>query len=263
MDIGRYLGRIGVRGPRLPTVETLRELQRAHLLHVPFESYDCALGRPVTVDPATNYTKIVEHRRGGFCFELNGLFGGLLEALGFEVTLLSARPYVVGRESGAEPEFSHLVLLVGAAGERWLVDVGFGDGFMEPLRLDETANQERELGRRYRVVPGAADRPWSKTQLFGEADAEAYFFTLEPRRLEDFAGMCRHYSTAPDSWFVRSPVCSRATPTGRVTLAERRRLIVTADGVRTERLLANEAEERTMLREWFGVELDPAAGAGH
>ena len=259
MDMEAYLERIGVGRPLPPTAGTLRELQRAHLLHVPFESYDCALGRPVTVDRAINFTKIVEHRRGGFCFELNGLFGWLLESLGFEVTLLSARPYAVGRESEAAPEFSHLVLLVPIAGERWLVDVGFGDGFLEPLRLDETADQERELGRRYRMVPGAKDRPWSKIQLFGGADAEAYFFTLEPRRIEDFTGMCRHYSTAPESRFVRSPVCSRATPTGRVTLAERRRLIVTADGVRTERSLATEAEERAALREWFGVELDPAS----
>jgi N-hydroxyarylamine O-acetyltransferase len=257
MDVERYLERIDVRWPLPSTAETLRELQRAHLLHVPFESYDCALGRPVTVDPASNFAKIVERRRGGFCFELNGLFGFLLDALGFEVTYLSARPFVVGRESDAEPEFSHLALLVPADGERWLVDVGFGDGAMEPLRLDETADQERERGRRYRVMAGAADRPWAKIQLFGGEDAEAYFFTLEPRRLEDFAGMCRYYSTAPDSWFVRSPVCSRATLDGRVTLAERRRLIVTSDGVRTESLLESESGEREALREWFGVDLGP------
>jgi len=257
IDVERYLERIDVGSSVPPTAETLRQLQRAHLLHVPFESYDCALGRSVTVDPARNFAKIVERRRGGFCYELNGVFGWLLASIGFEVTLLSARPFVVGHESDAEPEFSHLALLVPADGERWLVDVGFGDGAMEPLRLDETADQERERGRRYRVIPGAVDRPWAKVQLFGGEDAEAYFFTLEPRRLEDFAGMCHHYSTAPDSWFVRSPVCSRATPDGRVTLADRRRLIVTADGVRTEQPLRSEAEERDALHEWFGIELRP------
>jgi len=259
MDVGRYVERIGLEGPLPPTAASLRTLHRAHMLSVPFESYDCALGRPVTVDPEVNFAKIVERRRGGFCFELNGLFGSLLEALGFEVTLLSARPYVVGRETDTAPEFAHLVLLVLADGERWLVDVGFGDGFLEPLRLDETTDQEREHGRCYRVVPGIADRPWSKVQLFGGADAEAYAFTLEPRRLEDFAGMCRYYSTAPDFSLVRSPVCSRATPTGRVTLAEHR-LYVTVDGVRTERALASEGEERAVLREWFGVELDGGLG---
>jgi N-hydroxyarylamine O-acetyltransferase len=136
MDIERYLERIEVSGPLPPTVETLHQLQRAHMLHVPFESYDCALGRPVIVDPEVNFEKIVGQHRGGFCFELNGPFSRLLEALGFEVTLLSARPFTVGKESEAEPEFSHLALMVPVDGERWLVDVGFGDGSLEPVRLD-------------------------------------------------------------------------------------------------------------------------------
>lgn len=259
MDIQRYLERIEVSGPLQPTVETLRRLQRAHMLHIPFESYDCALGRPVVVDPEVNFEKIVGRLRGGFCFELNGPFSRLLEALGFEVTLLSARPFTVGKEAEAEPDFSHLALLVPVDGVRWLVDVGFGDGSLEPLRLDPLDDSAAaDSAPLFRIIPGVGDQPWSKVQVAGHGDAESYLFSLVPRRIEDFAGMCRHYSTSPESWFVTSPVCSMATETGRATLFQHRRLITTENGIRTEQALADDAEEEATLRDVFGVVLDPA-----
>src|SRR5215208_6825945 len=129
-----YLSRIGHTGPRDPTIDTLRALHRAHLAAVPFENLDIHAGRPIRLDRSAFFRKIVGERRGGFCYELNGLFGALLEALGFEVTLLSAR---VAREGGGfGPEFDHLVLLVSAGG-RWIADVGFGRSFEEPLSLDD------------------------------------------------------------------------------------------------------------------------------
>lgn len=257
MDMGRYLERISVAGPLPPTVETLQTLQRAQMLSVPFESYDCALGRPVSVDPEINYAKVVDRRRGGFCFELNGLFSQLLESLGFEVTLLSARPYSIGHEAEAEPEFAHLALLVPVDGERWLVDVGFGDGSLEPLSIDHP--EDIRAGATHRIAPGVGDGPWSVLQTVKDDEAEAYFFTLEPRRLDDFRGMCESYSTSPESWFVTSPVCSMATPTGRVTLFQRNRLITTDAGVRTERPVENEADELEILRDRFGVDLGRAS----
>jgi N-hydroxyarylamine O-acetyltransferase len=256
MDIQGYLERIEVSGPLPPTVGTLRRLQRAHMLHIPFESYDCALGRPVVVDPEVNFEKIVGRHRGGYCFELNGPFSRLLEALGFEVTLLSARPFTVGKEAEAEPEFSHLALMVPVDGERWLVDVGFGDGSLEPLRLDPPRDAAATDSSHFRINPGDGDQPWSKVQVDGHGDAESYLFSLVPRRIEDFAGMCHYYSTSPDSWFVTSPVCTMATETGRVTLFQHRRLITTENGVRTERALADDTEERAILRDVFGVVLD-------
>src|SRR5258706_8881452 len=110
MDITAYLNRIAHRGPIEPTGETLRALHLAHLLAVPFENLDIGLGRPIVLDQAALFDKIVVRRRGGFCYELNGLFAALLRALGFEVTMLSAG---VGRAGGGfGPEFDHLTLLV-------------------------------------------------------------------------------------------------------------------------------------------------------
>ena len=90
-------------GPREPTLETLRALHKAHMLAVPFENLDIHLGRPIVLDEDRLYRKIVGERRGGFCYELNGLFAALLRELGYEVTLLSAR--VSCEQGGFGPEF--------------------------------------------------------------------------------------------------------------------------------------------------------------
>src|SRR5712691_1012859 len=143
MDVQAYLARIGFSGSTAPSPDTLRRLQLAHLYTVPFENLDISLGREITCDEARFVHKIVNLRRGGFCYELNGAFAALLRELGFRVTLLSGR---VAREDGsASPDFDHLVLRVDLA-EPWLADVGFGDSFLEPLRLKEI-EQEQCSGR--------------------------------------------------------------------------------------------------------------------
>ena len=126
VDATAYLKRINYRGPLAPTAETLRRLQVAHLLSVPFENLSIHTGEPIVLDDDALFEKIVVRRRGGFCYELNGLFAALLRALGFHVEMLSAG--VVSQAGEFGPEFDHMTLLVSLA-ERWLADVGFGDSF--------------------------------------------------------------------------------------------------------------------------------------
>jgi N-hydroxyarylamine O-acetyltransferase len=109
-DLPAYLQRLNYTGPLTSSAETLRALHQAHLLAVPFENLDIPLGRPIIPEEAALFRKIVEEGRGGFCYELNGLFAALLRELGFKVTLLSAR--VARAEGGFGPEFDHLTLLV-------------------------------------------------------------------------------------------------------------------------------------------------------
>ena len=131
-----------------PSIDLLRALHRAHLFTVPFENLDIGLKREIICNEARIVHKIVNERRGGFCYELNGAFAALLRALGFRVTLLSAR---VAREDGSYgPEFDHLTLRVDLD-EPWLADVGFGEGFLEPLRLESRA-QQAQSGRVYRLT---------------------------------------------------------------------------------------------------------------
>src|SRR6476660_7309603 len=110
MDVQAYLRRINYHGEQAPTAAVLRDLHRAHLLAVPFENLDIHLGRPIVLDQAALFDKIVRRRRGGFCYELNGLFGLMLRQLGFDVTLLAAG--VARADGGFGPEFDHLTLLV-------------------------------------------------------------------------------------------------------------------------------------------------------
>src|SRR6266403_543513 len=148
MDTKAYLQRINHTSPIAPGAETLSLLQVAHLRTVPFENLSIHSGEPIVLNDEALFEKIVRRRRGGFCYELNGLFAALLRALGFDVTMLSAR--VANAEGVLGPDFAHMTLLVTLA-ERWLVDVGFGDSFLEPLRLDEESEQIQ--GRRaYRIV---------------------------------------------------------------------------------------------------------------
>ena len=249
MDVNAYLKRIDYRGPLSPDAGTLRGLHQAHLLAAPFENLDIHLGRPIVLDEARFFDKIVRQRRGGFCYELNGLFAALLRELGFDATLLSAR--VAAGEGRFGPEFDHLVLLVQLE-ERWLADVGFGDSFVEPLRLDEPGERRQRTGV-YQVVRDGENWMMRETDKEG-AMVDGYLFTLQPRRLADFDGMCYYQQTSPESHFTQKRVCSRATPEGRVTLSDMR-LIITTDGQRQERLLAGPDEYAAQLRKYFGIEL--------
>jgi N-hydroxyarylamine O-acetyltransferase len=265
MDTQAYLDRIGYRGTLDPTDTTLAALQRAHLLAAPFENLDIHLGRPIVLDHAALFDKIVRRRRGGFCYELNGLFATLLRELGFDVTLLAAG--VARADGGFGPEFDHLALLVRGAevnGTRslapnsrsslptpWLVDVGFGDSFRAPLRLVAGEEQPQD-GRAYRLARDGDQ--WTMWELGDDAWAPQYRFTLQPRAFAEYTGMCQYHQTSPDSSFTRKRVCSLATPSGRITLSDLQ-LIVTEQGTRTERALAGEDEFRLVLRERFGIEL--------
>jgi N-hydroxyarylamine O-acetyltransferase len=246
VDPDRYLQRIQHRGAADPTSQTLRALHLAHLHRVPFENLDIHLGRPIVVDEPALYRKIVDDHRGGFCYELNGLFAWLLRQLGFSVTLLSAR-VVNGGVAG--PEFDHLALQVDLPDGRWLADVGFGRSFREPLSLDTPTETQAE-GTHYRAVPGAPD--WRVEYRVGEAPPRPeYFFTLTPRRLPDFAQMCRFHQSSPASPFPRKRMCTLAIPDGRITFLNGS-FISQRAGERSERAL-EEPEIAPLLRDRFGL----------
>lgn len=249
MNLDAYLQRINYTGPLDPTAETLRALHQAHLLAVPFENLDIHLGRPIIPDEIAFFRKIVERRRGGFCYELNGLFAALLRELGFDVTLLSARVARAG--GGFGPEFDHLTLLVQLE-ERWLADVGFGESFREPLRLDDPGEKVQALGT-YRLTQDGNDWTYWEPDKATGWQAQ-YRFTLQSRQLADFAEMCRYMQTSPESHFTQKRICSRATPEGRVSLTDFR-LIITTHGQRQTRELTGRAEYESALWEYFGVDL--------
>lgn len=249
MDVSAYLGRIGYRGTPAPTAETLRRLHVAHLLTVPFENLSIHAGEPVVLDDAALFDKVVGRKRGGFCYELNGLFGALLRGLGFRVEMLSAA--VANSAGGFGPEFDHMALLV-TLEERWLADVGFGDSFVEPLLLDERAEQAQ--GSRAFRIEEEGGRLLLLRRDAGGAWEPQYRFGLEPHAFADYAEMCRFHQTSPESHFTRGRVCSRLTAEGRVTLSGAR-LIETRGGERVERELAGDEEREAALLEHFQISM--------
>ena len=250
MDTAAYLKRINYHGPLEPTAETLRRLHLAHLLAVPFENLSIHWGEAIVLDDEALFEKIVARGRGGFCYELNGSFAALLRALGFDVAMLSAG--VMNDRGEFGPEFDHMTLMVTLA-ERWLADVGFGDSFREPLRLDERAEQAQ--GRRaYRIEEAGGGRLTLNERDEGGGWKPQYRFGLEPHAFDDYAEMCRFHQTSPESHFTRGRVCSLLTPEGRVTLSGAR-LITTRGGERVERELADEAARDAALLEHFRISM--------
>jgi len=225
LDVAAYLQRIRYRGPLAPTAEALRQLHEAHLLAVPFENLSIHWGEPIELDDEALFEKVVVRRRGGFCYELNGLFAALLRALGFEVVMLSAG---VLRASGDySPDFDHMALLVNHQ-QRWLADVGFGDLFRQPLRLDERAPQAQGASA-YRIDPDEEGRFLLRRSDEGGPWSTEYRFSLEPHVYADYAERCIYQETSPESHFKQRRICSLATPDGRVSLSERK-LITTRNG---------------------------------
>ena len=248
MDVNAYLDRIDMKPPHTADAAYLRELHRAHQTAVPFENLSIHLGEPITLGTDELFDKIVRRRRGGFCYELNGLFAVLLEELGYRVERLAAR--VFGGERYGPP-LDHLLLVVTASdGDGpWLVDVGFGSHSTYPLRFADRGEQA-DPGGRFRL----ADAPDGDVELFKDGERQ-YRVERRVRELDDFRPTCRYQQSSPESHFTRSDVCTRLDGDGRLTLSKRT-LIRTAGGERTETALASDEAVLDAYRKHFGVVLD-------
>lgn len=243
-QLDRYLARVRYDGPRVANLSTLRALHRAHLLAIPYENLDIHLGLAVSLDPEAAFTKLVDERRGGWCYEMNGLFGRVLETLGFTVRYVSG---AVGRaRKGWRAQGNHLVLLV-TLDRTWIADVGFGDGFLTPLPLEVGSYRQDFL--QYRV---SKDGPRWRVDNHTHGGADGFDFTTTARVLGDFAQQCHELQTSPDSSFVQTVVCERFEPHGMVILRGATLREVRAEGVTNAVLEDAAAFERT-LRERFDL----------
>lgn len=249
MQTDAYLKRINYSGPLKPAAETLRALQVAHLLTVPFENLSIHAGEPIVLEDNALFSKIVERRRGGFCYEANGLFAALLRTLGFEVTMLAAG--VAKSQGGFGPPFDHMTLMV-TLSDRWLVDVGFGDSFLEPLLLDSRDEQVQGT-RAFRIVDDNDHLILMRRNPGADWEPQ-YRFTLQPYTFTDYERMCHFHQTSPDSHFTKGRICSRATEDGRISLSEMRLITTTGpQQLRDERTLADQEEYDRVLHDQFGI----------
>ncbi|MCC6965562.1 MAG: arylamine N-acetyltransferase [Nitrospira sp.] len=251
MDRSAYLARIGYDGRVSPSVETLHAVHRAHVLTVPFENLDIHLGRPISLDPADLFRKIVVDRRGGYCFELNGLFALLLEDLGFAVTRLAAR---VGSETEGVRPRSHQLLLVQLGEAAWIADVGFGGhGLLEPLRMADGEVAQQGTDRFRLIAQGEGDyllqceseRVWTNL----------YSFALDPWLPIDYAFANYYHSHSPDSLFMQRRICTIPTPEGRTTLLDNLLKVRGREGMQ-ELQVTSEDEGQQLLQKHFGLTIN-------
>lgn len=255
MNVEAYLSRIGLdRRDIRCDLETLRTLQLRHLLNVPFENLDIHWKVPIVLDTERFYAKIVENKRGGYCYELNGLFNELLKALGYHTHLVSGRVFM--GERGYSPDFDHMGIVVKIGDEEYLADVGFGDFASVPLKLDPSEEQTDREGTFYVrptehgefEIEKLIDGKWTPELLFGRSSHD----------LKDFAERNEFQQHSPDSHFTKRKICSMLTSDGRKTLTDNK-FIVTNGKIRDERPVESLDYLVEILESEFGIRIDDLA----
>ncbi|MGZ9584439.1 arylamine N-acetyltransferase family protein [Paenibacillus marinisediminis] len=248
-DALAYLKRIGYTGPVDNSIAALQQLQERHVQTVPYENFDILNRVPLSLEITDLLNKIVVRGRGGYCFELNALFGWLLQELGFKVTNYFARFW--RDEPNTPPKRRHHVLQVEAEGQLFLCDVGVGGVVpRRPIQLTE------------RLVHKQGDELYQmeRDDYFGWVLCEykhdewkwLYSFTEEPQLPKDYIMASYWCENAPDSIFTMDAMTAIRTPDGRKSLAGREFRLFTTEGVH---VFTPETEEeyQEALREHFGI----------
>jgi len=250
VDVDRYLERIGFRATPTVDLDTLEALMRAHLSTVPFENLDVFNRTGVRTDLDWSSSKVLDQGRGGWCFELNGLFGTLLQALGFNVARIGAAVLLGGPATLVD----HLTLEV-TLEEPYLVDVGFGDGFCRPLALNRRGPQDGGTGDfEFMQSPQGT----TLTRLVDDVPAALYRFKRVSLALADFDRASHRLQTDPEEPFHTRAFATRHLDGGpdRVTLIGNQ-LKLQRSGEVTETDVADEDWVDT-LEQWFGFRIEPA-----
>lgn len=249
-DLDAYCARIKYAGPREASPATLKGLHYAHVHNVPFENLDIHLGKPLSLDPADLFAKIVAHKRGGYCYEVNSFFALVLQAFGFKVQCLLAR--VLYGFSNFRPR-SHQLLLVTFDKELWIADVGFGSCCLrEPLPLmPGVVNQQGPDNFRLRTD---ADSTYVLEAMLAGRWQDLYSFTLEPFELVDYEPFNYWNSTSPNVRWTQQKVCTLPTNDGRIVAVDMEFKIHSRNATQTIQA-KDHADYLRLLQQYFGLEI--------
>ena len=250
MNIKHYLKRINYTGDLSLNLEVLKNLQQSHLLYVPFENLDIQYGNTIDLDLDKIYSKVVEQGRGGFCYELNGLFNELLRELGFNSKMISARVYDSKNQKFGE-EFDHLAIIVKLNNVEYLVDVGFGEFAFHPLKMELNKTQSDPRGDF--IIEEHKNGYYQVSKMEGETKLVEYIFTKKKRDLMEFTEMCRYHQTSPKLHFTQKRLISKPTQNGRITISGNM-LKVTDNGGIIKELTFDNQNFSELLLNWFGIE---------
>lgn len=257
-QLQNYLARIGYRGPLSPELKTLAALHAAHVNAIAFDALDPLLGRPVHVDLASVQNKLVDGRRGGYCFEQNLLLKAALEAIGFEVTGLTGR--VRWRFAPEDPlgPRTHMLLKIDLPEGSYLVDAGFGSCVLDaPLKLEAGIEQPTAMGT-FRL--NQADGLYWLSAKQPAGWRTMYVFDLQPQIPSDYVLGNWYTSTHPSIPFTFMAVMERLAGDRRHKLVNRRLVTEARDGeMVSERMIESAAELAQVIDEVFGVTLPAPA----
>ncbi|MEU8118452.1 arylamine N-acetyltransferase [Spirillospora sp. NPDC049024] len=263
LDLPAYLKRIGHDGDLAPTGATLRALHRAHVTSIPFENLEIMLGRPIDLSLEAVQAKLVQRRRGGYCYEHNRLFAALLEKLGYEVTALAGRVTL-----GAQKMLpaTHALLHVRPPDAprdepAWLCDVGFGAGPLEPLRLVDGEEADQD-GWGFRLRRGRTVTAWTPNTAGWEMHqrgpdgwVQRHTFVLSEAFRIDFEVGSYFVSTSPRSPFTTRPYVQKFTADDLRVLDGTTVTVTRPDGSAEVRTLAPEDVPDVLARD-FGIVLE-------
>jgi N-hydroxyarylamine O-acetyltransferase len=254
IDLDAYFRRIGYAGPVEPSAAVLDDIMQAHAQSVPFENLDVLLGRTIDLEPGSLQCKLVTNRRGGYCFEQNGLFLLVLQAIGFEVMPLSARVRYQ-RPRDYTPARTHLFLRVTIDGVPWLADVGIGAlSLTSAIRFD--VDGEQQTRHEPRRIVGECGRFFHQVRFGGEWH-DVLEFTGEDMPPIDRQLANWFTSAHPDSHFKNRLIAARALPDGgRLTLLNRELTTRDRAGNTTTRVVGSPEELLDVLEHAFDLRIE-------
>ena len=257
-DLDAYFKRIGFAGKARADLATLTALQGLHVVAMPFENLNPLLGLPVDLDPAPLQAKLVNQRRGGYCFEQNAVFRDALAAIGFSVTNLAARVRWMAPPDAPMGARAHMLLQVDLEDGAWLVDVGFGGHIIgAPIRM-VAGPEQTAMGARLRLVDNGVLGLRLET-LLPDGWQALYVFRLEPVFHADYVQANWSTATHPASIFVNGLMAERLTPEARFSLFNRKFTTRWADGRTEQRTLADADDLARVLDQ--ALNLTPPAPA--
>ena len=247
-----YLKRIGfVPVPGETRAEQLRRLHLCHSRAIPFEDFSPLAGIDVSTAPEDIFDKVVLHRRGGYCFELNPLFGELLRSMGYD-----ARPIICRAISltGEVRPLTHCMNLVDLDGETWICDVGYGNGgWNEPLRL--AVGEKQTVGDESYVIREGSYGWYIVRWQKGELERDAVTFPLAPALPGDYVIASYYNCTTASSTFTNNIMCKRPTEDAAYTIRGNLFKITRGEDVESRILTADTLED--VLDRYFDIELPP------
>ncbi|NVK52846.1 MAG: arylamine N-acetyltransferase [Flavobacteriaceae bacterium] len=251
-QIQEYLKRINFSKEIIDcNLETLFEIHSSHVYHIPFENLDIWNKKKIELSEKNLFKKIIKNNRGGFCYELNYLFWMLLDNLGFNAKIISARIFDDDGKLG--PEFDHMAILVLIGDERWLADVGFGDLFIKPISIDTTTIQN-DVNGFFKIRSLKDDGFLLLKENNNKVFEKKYKFNTIQRNIEQFKPQCEFKQYSKDSYFVKNKICTLPTGKGRTTVFNNR-LIRKVNALKEEYEIHTESKLNQILQEEFQINM--------